>query len=255
VFAEFNKTVTLDTVVAWLTARGHRVTSQTDGRVEFARAGKDGDRQSFNVQMTDGVPVTYCFSTNAGLPVEQGLSPSQLRCFLENGACDKEAMRAFAQVLKKEMGWEDEGTKAAGDGGGGGGPAAGPGGPAKEDNSPEGVIRRFFVERYRPVFRDGNAIVTKDGETVSLTRALDSPTSDIIARLSVADDAPTYKGGGVNRNALPGHYRTWGKVAWGNLLTTLPDEDAGPVSEPAKVGVPATGPRRPAQGTDPGWLC
>src|SRR5262249_14627880 len=41
-----------------------------------------------------------------------------------------------------------------------------------------------------------------------------------------ATDAPRYKGGTLNRNALPAFFRTWSSVAWGDLLAGLPDEDS-----------------------------
>ncbi|MBA4068194.1 MAG: hypothetical protein C0501_31735, partial [Isosphaera sp.] len=74
-------------------------------RVEFARAGKDGAGQSFNVKVVGGVAVTFNFSTNAGLPAGGGLSPSQVRCLYEAGDCDTAAMRRFAAVLRAELGW------------------------------------------------------------------------------------------------------------------------------------------------------
>ena len=82
-------------------------------RIEFRRAGKSGGGGSFNVARVDGVPVTFNFSTNAGLPVDQGLGPSQLRCYLERGTCDTATMRQFAAVLRAELGWEPAGGRDA----------------------------------------------------------------------------------------------------------------------------------------------
>lgn len=101
-------------------------------------------------------------------------------------------------------------------------------GTAGVDQSPEEIIRRYFVQRYKPDFRFGNVIHTADGELVTLPMALDTPTSAVIAALASADDVPTFQGGGVKKNALPGFYRTWARVAWGNLLADLPDEDHAP---------------------------
>lgn len=104
VFAAYNATVTPDEVAGWHEDAGHRVLSRTPDRVEFARAGKDGANLSFNVKVIGGVPVTFNFSTNAGMPVG-GLSPSQVRCFYRTGGCDSPAMAAFAAVLREELGW------------------------------------------------------------------------------------------------------------------------------------------------------
>ena len=102
VFAAYNRTVTLDRVAAWHEARGHRTVRREPDRVEFVRAGKDGAGQSFNVRVVGGVPVTYNFSPNAGLPDGRGLSPAQVRCAYETGACDRAAMARFADVLRRE---------------------------------------------------------------------------------------------------------------------------------------------------------
>lgn len=116
VFAAYNRTVGLDAVAGWHEAAGHRVGRREPDRVEFTRAGKDGPGQSFNVKAVGGVPVTYNFSANAGIPDGKGLGPAQVRCFYDTGACDTAAMNAFAAVLRKELGWEDageEGTSGA----------------------------------------------------------------------------------------------------------------------------------------------
>src|SRR5262249_390789 len=100
VFEAYNRSVTLADVVAWHEARGHRVTLREQGRVEFTRSGKNGTAQSFNVKVLDGVPVTYNFSTNAALPANRGLSPSQVRCLYEAGGLSTDVMRGFAAVLR-----------------------------------------------------------------------------------------------------------------------------------------------------------
>ncbi|HJZ60382.1 MAG TPA: hypothetical protein VKE74_35890, partial [Gemmataceae bacterium] len=105
VFAAYNATVTLDVVVGWHEADGHKVTKREQGRVEFLRAGKAGSGQSFNVKDVDGIPITYNFSTNTGMPDGKGLTPAQVRCYRESGSCDAAAMNRFAAVLRSEMGW------------------------------------------------------------------------------------------------------------------------------------------------------
>ncbi|MFO0798975.1 MAG: phage/plasmid primase, P4 family [Gemmataceae bacterium] len=118
VFAAYNQAVSLDDVVAWHVQRGaHTVTARTADRVEFRREGKD-DGTSFNVAVIDGIPFTKNFSTNAGMPTGPGLTPSQVRCYYERGACDTRTMAAFAPQLQKELGWSDEKSRG-GDGGGG----------------------------------------------------------------------------------------------------------------------------------------
>jgi putative DNA primase/helicase len=73
-------------------------------RVEFTRDGKTGG-QSFNVKLIRGVPITYNFSDNTGIPTNQGLSPSQMRCFYEFKMCDREALNRFSDILRAELGW------------------------------------------------------------------------------------------------------------------------------------------------------
>jgi hypothetical protein len=87
------------------------------------------------------------------------------------------------------------------------------------------IIREFFLRRYRPQFRDGTMIRAGDGRDVPMGEACAVADSALIAALENATDAPRFKGGAVNRNALPTFYRTWAKVAWGDLLNGLPDED------------------------------
>jgi hypothetical protein len=53
----------------------------------------------------------------------------------------------------------------------------------------------------------------------------------LIGPLGGADGAPTFKGGGVNEQALPRFFRNWAGTAWGELLAGLPTEDeANPAS-------------------------
>jgi hypothetical protein len=87
------------------------------------------------------------------------------------------------------------------------------------------VILEYFREHYRPAFRAGNSIHAADGRDVPMGEACSVACSELIGRLELAADAPRYKGGAVNRNALPGFFKTWAKVAWGDLLKQLPDED------------------------------
>lgn len=92
---------------------------------------------------------------------------------------------------------------------------------------PAEIILEYFRETHRPVFRRGTSIHTAAGEDVQMNVACALPTTELIDRLASAEDAPTYKGKNpeINRNALPGFFRTWARVAWGDMLKTLPEED------------------------------
>lgn len=90
------------------------------------------------------------------------------------------------------------------------------------------IILNYLRERYRPDFRRGNAIHSDSGEIVHQNAACSAPTSVLIARLESASDAPRFpaaSGGGIKRDQLPGFFKKWVSVAWGDLLTELPDED------------------------------
>jgi hypothetical protein len=167
VFKEFNKTVSLDTVVRWHEDRGHHVTDRTEGRVEFLRDGKKGKGQSFNVQVVDGVPVTWNFSTNAGMPNDVGLSPAQVRCQYETGKCDRAAMAAFAEVLRKELGWD---TKEE----------TGSDGKGNRETRTEFPVGSLVIRPDKPRQTDGGKVI------VPLTLIRDGKPVD---RLTVSDSA------------------------------------------------------------------
>ncbi len=121
--------------------------------------------------------------------------------------------------------------------GAGGGKGAQPNGRAVPAEAPPqsaaALIVAYFRERHRPAFRRGHAIVCADG--IELTRAVAcaAPDSRLIDLLAGAADAPQYQGGGVNRGRLPGLFRTWAPVAFGDLLAALPDEDAAELGQDA----------------------
>jgi hypothetical protein len=104
-------------------------------------------------------------------------------------------------------------------------------------DSPSGatVILAYFRERYHPVFRRGNAIYCADGREVPMGEACAVPDSDLITRLAGAADAPRFSGvgGGVKWGSLPSFFKTWARVAWGDLLRALPEEDD---ADPAETG-------------------
>jgi hypothetical protein len=98
------------------------------------------------------------------------------------------------------------------------------------------IIVGHFWHLYRPLFKDGNAIRCADGRTVFMTEACAVADTPLIQALAGAVNAPTYKGGGLNYNALPGFFKTWARVAWGDLLNALPEEDDAELAglEPAR---------------------
>ncbi|MBA4065465.1 MAG: hypothetical protein C0501_17475 [Isosphaera sp.] len=106
------------------------------------------------------------------------------------------------------------------------GPDAPDAAPGVQDGPPTGagVILDYFRERYRPDFRRGTAVHTADG-FVPMGEACAVADSVLIARLERAADAPQYQNGAVKRGSLPAFFKTWSRVAWGDLLNSLPDED------------------------------
>jgi hypothetical protein len=90
------------------------------------------------------------------------------------------------------------------------------------------IIADYFRRRYTPRFRRGNAVHGADGRDVPMQEACAVPDSGLIARLAEASDAPRFasaSGGGVKHQSLPSFFKTWARVAWGDLLAALPDED------------------------------
>lgn len=105
-------------------------------------------------------------------------------------------------------------------------PAAVPSIPqAEQQATGSEIILDHFRRRYRPVFRQLGSARCADGRVLSGAEACAVPDSELIARLAGAADAPAFKGGSVNRAALPAFFRSWAKVAWGDLLRSLPEED------------------------------
>lgn len=111
-----------------------------------------------------------------------------------------------------------------------------PNGSAKRP--PQEIIRDYFAQRYSPVFRRGQSIVTAEGETISRTVACATPTSEIIDRLHHSVGVPRHSGdeAGVNVNQLPKFFNTWAPVAFGDLHACLPDEDASDATPDSPAG-------------------
>jgi hypothetical protein len=101
--------------------------------------------------------------------------------------------------------------------------------PTADPATPQAIIANYFREKYKPDFRRGNAIHTQDGQLVPMGVACEVPTSKLIEDLAGATGVPRFAeaaGGGVKRDLLPGFFKKWAKVAWGDLLESLPDEDS-----------------------------
>lgn len=87
------------------------------------------------------------------------------------------------------------------------------------------IIHDYLIETYKPTHRRGNAIVSESNEEIPMSRACAVPTTELIEKLATASDAPRYQGGAVKTGSLVSVFKTWSKVAWGDLLSELPDED------------------------------
>lgn len=91
------------------------------------------------------------------------------------------------------------------------------------------IILAYFIGIYMPVYRSGSAVRTASGRVVQMGEATSLPDSALIAALAGAANAPRYLNGGqqgeVKTDALPGVFRKWARVAWGDMLRDLPDED------------------------------
>jgi Primase C terminal 2 (PriCT-2) len=109
---------------------------------------------------------------------------------------------------------------------------------SKDDGPQTGaqIILAYYRERYQPVFKRGNMVRCKDGSEVPASVACWTPDSELIERLTEAVDAPRYASeggqlGAVKRSGLPRFFNSWCRVAWGDLLKSLPDEDSAPDDE------------------------
>lgn len=102
--------------------------------------------------------------------------------------------------------------------------------PKDEEKAKPGVevILAYFRDNYRPVFRRRTAVVCQGGAELTRIDACSTMDSAIIAKLSLASDAPRFARGSpgtVDHDRLPAFFKKWAPVAWGDLLKTLPDED------------------------------
>ena len=93
------------------------------------------------------------------------------------------------------------------------------------------LILDYFRGKFKPVFRRGSVAICGNGDEVRINETV--PDFALMTRLAEASDAPQYKGGGVNRNALPGFFKSWKPIAWGEMLAELPDEDSAKLGDDA----------------------
>jgi hypothetical protein len=84
------------------------------------------------------------------------------------------------------------------------------------------IIHDYFVERYKPAFRRGATVHCADGAELTMHVAC-VPNSRIIELLATTVDAPRDKHG-IEADKLPGFFRKWAPVAWGDLLAELQEE-------------------------------
>jgi len=95
------------------------------------------------------------------------------------------------------------------------------------------IILAYFKEKYRPVFRRGNAIACADGEEIRMADGVSGAPSALIDRLATATDAPRYQDGNIKRQQLPSFFRQWSRTAWADILLELPAEDDATLTEDA----------------------
>ncbi|VTS01723.1 unnamed protein product [Gemmata massiliana] len=219
VFAAYNRAQTMESVGELLKRHRWVPVGRRGERWDFRRPDKNGDK-SGNLMLVSGVPIFYGFTDAAGIPDHKGLNPSNLRAALEYPG----QFARLAEQLRREGYGPQRPVRVAQP------PPPPPPTAAPQPSEPPpgngvGIILDHFRATYRPDFRRGNAIHTASGEMVPMTVATAVPTSALIARLEGAADAPRTRDGSVNRPGLPKFFSTWAKVAWGDLIAALPDED------------------------------
>jgi hypothetical protein len=97
------------------------------------------------------------------------------------------------------------------------------------------LIREWILAEFQPTFRrEGCLYSARLAREVRSQEVTGYPTSDLIAGLAAALDAPRDRKGHVDVQALPGHYRRWAPTAWADVLRGLPEEEeAGEVTDAA----------------------
>lgn len=236
---DFNTRGGAEAIAKILTHSGWRLFRQrSDGVSEWTRPGKDTDSSgTLGFCNKGGVNKFYCwtdaasplgpnkaytaFNLLATLHYAGDFAAAAAECRRTGfGSVEVQSVRALPDLRPGEQSTASKQPEAADD----------------EPKLGVEIIRTYFAERYKPLFKRGNAVFCADGETVPKNVACDVPTSELINRLYKAPDAPSISGGGVNRSRLPGFFKTWASVAWGDLLANLPDEDTAELTSDGSSG-------------------
>ncbi len=193
-----------------------RLYERSDGSATWQRPGKEGRGVSATTGFCGaraGKDLLYVFSSNAH-PLESECCYSKFSAYtFLNHAGD---FSAAAKELAEQGYRPDPPVLSAS-------PSAN--GTVARPLTGVEIILAYFHQRYRPVFKDGPKARCADGATVGVTEACVGADFVLLDRLLEATDAPSFKGGGVNRDALPAFFARWAKSAWSELLRSLPEED------------------------------
>jgi hypothetical protein len=215
-----------------LFSAGWQWARQLESERGFIRRPGKGDGISATVGLIvskkASTPLLYVFTSNAP-PLEQGQCYDKFGTFarLNHGGDFKAAARALATagygkpMSKGNTVATPKATMAI--------PTAASVKTESTTTAKTGVeiIREYFAERYKPVFRtaSGNGIHCEDGEEVVQAVACSAASSKLIALLAMAEDAPRYPNGGIKTGSLPGFFKKWAATAWTDLRDSLPTED------------------------------
>ncbi len=89
------------------------------------------------------------------------------------------------------------------------------------------VIRDYFIHKYGDGFRTADAVFSnRERREIRRQEATAALPPDLIIPLGSAVNAPAFKGGSPNPEALPGFFKKWAGTGWAAFLQTMPDEDA-----------------------------
>lgn len=88
------------------------------------------------------------------------------------------------------------------------------------------VILDWLKEDYAPRFRYKDGSFFSEAHNTRIKPTTVTPTAEVVQRLAMASDAPRDEGGVVKWHMLPGHFATWARVAYGELVRSLPYEEA-----------------------------
>ncbi len=105
--------------------------------------------------------------------------------------------------------------------------------PVADPNSLAGMLLAHLRTTYDPLHRREQAIWSRSlGRAVDVREASTGPPSALLVKLIQATDCPKDREGNPNKNGL---LRVWNqhlKVAWADLLATLPEETAAAEVDP-----------------------